>query len=117
MAHDFNDTIKWCIENEITLTFSVQAGLLAVTARGGNIAAHFAIDGEPGQGSVGAAVLNAIHSVEHGTKFHQRFGHFPPIEEPTGGAADNDGISVHYERPDGQPPAPDFPGPVVPERP
>jgi len=76
------DSLLWCIKNrgEISMMYDPDVGYVAFHVQVNNIFAEYEIDKPVTPESVGAALLQSIHAVEHGTRFHQKFGDFPPID-------------------------------------
>lgn len=79
---DLMDSVLWCIKNrgEISLHYNPDIGFAWVKCQVNNIFAEYEIDKPVTAETAGAALLNAIHAVEHGTRFHQMYGHYPPID-------------------------------------
>jgi len=79
---DLSDTLVWCIQNNLVITFEVKDGVLCVTATNQNISSTYPIPTEFGPTELGESLLLALHGVEHGTRFHQEHGMFPPVPSP-----------------------------------
>jgi hypothetical protein len=81
-----SDSLKWCVKNGVVIKVAVEDGVLAVTAGLRNISSIYEIEEPVTTDSVGAAMLNAILAVEHGTRMFDKYGAFPPIPESNRGA-------------------------------
>jgi len=93
MDYNLKKTLEWCAENGLTFKVVNEFGVLAITARSGNVFASYAIEEPVTPETVGHSMFAALYSVEHGTKFHQRFGYFPPIRK--GDSGEQTGTSEH----------------------
>jgi hypothetical protein len=91
MEFSLKKTLEWCEANGVVFKVSIEAGLLAIAGRNGNIFAEYTIDETCTPEAVGQAVYAALYSVKQGSEFHAKHGHFPPVSPSTGPPEVGDG--------------------------
>jgi hypothetical protein len=91
LDYDLQRTLKWCEEHGTLFKITAEDGLLAVSAKCENIYADYVVEPPFNAQSLGNAVWAAIFAVKHGTEFHKKFGHYPPVAggDPTPGVGDS----------------------------
>lgn len=81
LDYDLGKTLKWCAENEVTFKVTYETGKPAITAKCGFVFAQYLVDEPLDAGAVGNAVWASLFAVKHGTQFHERYGHYPPVAD------------------------------------
>jgi hypothetical protein len=83
MEIDLKKILAWCEENEVAFKITIDAGLLSVAGRNGNLFAEYPIEEPFTPETVGQALCAALYSVKCGTEYHATNGYLPDF----GGAA------------------------------
>lgn len=112
--YNLQKTLEWCAENEVVFGVTNEVGIITITARNKNIYAEYAVDEPYDARALGNAAWAALYAVKHGSQFHERFGHYPPVgggatpnPEESGGAGvengtrENSGHSEGFDAPPG----------------
>jgi hypothetical protein len=84
MEIDLKQILEWCEANEVSFKISIEAGLLSVAGRNGNLFAEYPIEEPLTPETVGQSVCAALYSIKCGTEFHATNGHLPDFGAAVG---------------------------------